>query len=87
MKIAKDKIAHLVVGAVVAIAAIALVLMAEEWGALLPAALAAAAVGVAYELVQGYRGDGTPDPMDALATAIGGLLVAVVIGIVVPVLR
>jgi hypothetical protein len=75
----QDKVFHLAAGALVALAAWALIALAPQLGTQPAMAIAAAAVGVAYELVQRLRGEGVPDPADALATAAGGGLVALLV--------
>lgn len=75
--IARDKRLHLLMGAIVALAAGALVWLAGEYGLAPAMALAAAAAGVGYEVIQAIRNEGEPDPVDAAYTAVGGVAVAV----------
>ena len=73
----RDKTMHAAVGALVALALAALQWIISLWGMPLGMLCAAAGIGVAYELVQKIRGEGTPDPQDALATAVGGAIIAI----------
>jgi hypothetical protein len=75
----QDKVFHLTAGGLVALAAWALIALAPQIGTQAVMALAAAAVGVAYEVLQRIRGDGVPDPADALATTAGGGAVALLV--------
>ena len=71
MMIPKDKILHIAMG----IGALAMTLLVLEIARYnLGAALASmtSAFGVFYEAQQKYRGEGTVDPYDALATAAPG---------------
>lgn len=76
MNIARDKQLHIIMGAVVALAAWGLVELAGAFGVPVAMFAAAAAVGIAYEAQQAYRKEGTADPLDAAYTAGGGLAVA-----------
>lgn len=73
MNIARDKQLHIIMGAAVALAAWGLVELARHFGIPIAMGIAAAAVGVAYEVLQGFRNEGEPDPVDAAFTAGGGV--------------
>jgi hypothetical protein len=71
-----DKWLHAAAGALVALGALWIVSAAEALN--IPAAmtLAGFVVGVGYEAVQAFRKEGTPDPLDALATLAGAVVLA-----------
>lgn len=75
----RDKVMHAAGGVMVAFAVLPLVWVAAYWGIPWAMLAAAAAVGVAYEVQQRIRGEGQPDPVDALATASGGALPALLV--------
>ena len=79
MSIARDKQLHIIMGAVVALAAWGLVELAGVFGIPVAMFTAAAAVGLAYEGQQYYRKEGTADPLDAIYTAGGGLAAALLV--------
>lgn len=67
--IAKDKLQHVGMGAAACAVLAALHVMPLGLALL----LGCAAFGIFYELQQWYRKEGTPDPWDAVATALPGL--------------
>lgn len=72
MTIRKDLIAHVVIG-LLAIAYSAIVLwLVQHYGYGPAAAFATTAIGIALELYQKVRHEGTPDPLDAACTAAPG---------------
>lgn len=72
MLIRKDLIAHIVIG-LLAIAYCAIVLwLVRHHGYGPAAAFATTAMGIALELYQKVRHEGTPDPLDAACTAAPG---------------
>jgi len=72
--IPKDKILHIAMGVgAVVVTAVALELAQWKLGAAL--ALVTTAFGVFYEAQQKYRGEGTVDIWDAVATALPGWVV------------
>lgn len=71
----RDKLQHFGLGAL-AIACAALALLIHRLYGLGPTlAYTTTAVGVLYEVQQWYRKEGQPDPYDALATALPGWVV------------
>lgn len=68
-----DKALHIGAGAVIALVTLGIWLTPSGAGAMLLAGIFA---GVGYEAVQAYRGQGEPDPLDALATFLGAALIA-----------
>lgn len=81
IKIAKDKLMHFVVGAIVS--AIAFILCASFYDAGKASSIAIGAAviaGIAKEVVdaQGY---GTPEVMDAIATVMGGIAITVILSL------
>ena len=68
--IPKDKLQHLAMGA----GACAVLAAVHHLSVGLAMLIGAAAFGVFYEVQQWYRKEGTPDPWDALATALPGLV-------------
>lgn len=77
MKLAPDKLLHLKLGLA---AALALVVVAGVATATLSGAVALGSIacGIGYELQQRIRGDGEPSWQDALATAVPGCSLALV---------
>jgi uncharacterized membrane protein len=75
MTLAKDKRQHLQGGLVVGLLAW-LVLLVGSWNTAAAIALAGTAVGGGWEWLQGFRREGQPDHLDALATAAGAWVVA-----------
>lgn len=71
MKIARDKRLHFVMCLCIALFVVALDWIARTHG--LPAAMfvGGSAAAWAYEGIQKYRGEGTPDPRDAVAGMVG----------------
>lgn len=78
MLIPTDKLAHFVIGAIVAglCGAVAQVLGLGPGGVAAFAIVGSAGAGICRELIQASFVTGTADAMDALATAAGGLLAA-----------
>ncbi len=81
MALAKDKILHVAFGAGSALAAVLIVEVAHRFGLSWAMLLAAAMIGVGYELQQKLRGNGQPSWADALATSAGGAGVAAALAI------
>lgn len=82
MRLARDKRLHLALGLAIALVLLGLIVLAAHAG--IPVAIAAGAVaaGGGYEGVQRLRGEGTPSWGDAAATAVPGLVLAVVLHLV-----
>lgn len=76
--IERDKALHAVGGALASIAVIVLVNVASWVGIGWACLLGSVLVGIGYEAQQYLRKDGTVSMHDALATAAGGALVAVI---------
>lgn len=74
--IPKDKQQHLIGGAVVALGTLAVLWVAQRFGAPVAIGVAGTAVGWGFEWLQGFRGEGQPDPRDALTTSAGAWVVA-----------
>lgn len=72
----KDKLLHAAFGALTAVAVVPLLYITVRFGAAVAMVIAAVMMGVGYELQQKLRGDGEPSWADALATAVGGGLIA-----------
>jgi hypothetical protein len=72
----KDKLLHAAFGALTAVSVVGLVYVVVYFGAPLAMWAGATALGGGYELQQRLRGDGEPDWKDALATSVGGGLIA-----------
>ncbi len=70
----RDKLYHLIAGAAGAAAVAVLIVLAGWWGTAAAMVAGAAMLGVAYEVLQWWRQDGEPDPLDAAATGVGGVL-------------
>ena len=71
---AKDKLLHIALG-VLAIVCALLALMVNAFFGLGPMlAYTTTTVGLLYEVQQGYRNEGQPDPWDAAATALPGFV-------------
>lgn len=74
--IPKDKQQHLIGGAVVALGTLAVLWVAQRFGAPVALATAGAAVGFGFEALQRFRGEGAVELKDALATTAGACAVA-----------
>lgn len=73
--IARDKKLHLIGGAIVAAYLLLVMFSAQHlgfWWTLIWASLAA---GAGIEAYQGFRNEGEPDPLDALASSAVGVLI------------
>lgn len=78
MIIPRDKVFHLLAGALVALAMWALAWIAARFGIAAAMLCAGVITGAGYEIVQKITGEGTPHPLDALATISGAALVAII---------
>lgn len=76
MNIAPDKRQHLIGGAAVAAALAGVIYLAVTFGWWAGVAAGSLAAGLGVELYQKIRREGQPDPADALASALPGLVVA-----------
>jgi hypothetical protein len=72
MKIALDKLQHLIMGVFAALFTVLLVLIARKYGVGPAMAAASTTVGIGFELMQKYRKQGEPSVKDAAATALPG---------------
>lgn len=81
MNFPRDKVAHVVIGAIAAGCGGLLALAGGLEGGHIAicAAVASVGIGIARELIQASMVTGTAEGMDAVATAAGGLVVAAVI--------
>lgn len=70
--IPRDKLLHLALGALAVACAVGALTVYALFGLGPCLAYTSTTVGVLYELQQHYRGEGQPDALDALATAIPG---------------
>ena len=68
--IPKDKLLHMIMGAITCATLYGLRFLPDSVSVLVGCAL----FGVFYELQQWYRGEGTPDVNDAVATAVPGIV-------------
>lgn len=82
MTIANDKRLHAAGGVVVAIFVVALDWLARSVGLWAACLAAGVAVAVGWEVLQRYRGDGSPSPEDAAAGIVGSAIAAVVVYLV-----
>lgn len=73
--LAVDKQKHIGLGLIYVAAGLAHSYVSTKWGWGAAAAFDAALGGVLYEVNQKIRGEGTPDPWDALASAAPGAAV------------
>jgi hypothetical protein len=78
MKLASDKLLHLKLGLAVALALVLVVCLADMVSQSAGVAVGAIACGIGYELQQKIRGDGEPSWQDALASAVPGCSIALV---------
>jgi hypothetical protein len=76
--IERDKVFHIGGGALTAAAVIVLVHVAASFGIAWACLAGAVLVGIGYEVQQKIRGEGVPSWPDALATAAGGAIVALI---------
>lgn len=77
--IPRDKLLHFVMGALCVVVALGAVVILRTFGVGPTMAYATTFLGVFYEFQQWYRREGTPDGMDAAATAFPGWLAWVVL--------
>lgn len=87
MAIAKDKLQHAVGGALAALVTLAVLWVAQRFGAPVAIGAAGTAVGWGFEWLQGFRGEGQPDPRDALTTSAGAWAVAAALQWLWPVIQ
>lgn len=71
---ARDKVLHLIMGAFCVLVALGAAVVLRTLGIGPMLAYATTWLGVFYEVQQWYRGEGTPEAMDAVATAAPGWL-------------
>ncbi len=77
MKLARDYKLHIAFGIAAAASSVLIVIVAERFGLPWAVFLAAALLGVGYEVQQRMRGEGEASWRDALATAAGGASVSI----------